>query len=105
MTTTGQVYQEPDYSLIDPVLFEWAEAHALRIDSDYKGYVVRSIWWKERVQIWVDSPDPEGFLTVNAAERRPDLASQWGRSIKVRVTPGELESTLNSVWAKVSEWS
>ena len=103
--TLEQVYREPDYSEIDPVLCKWADAHTLRIDSDYKGYIVRSVWWKERIQIWIDPPDIEGFATVNAAERRPDLTTQWGRSLKVRATLGELESTLNSVWAQVNGWS
>jgi len=54
--------------------------------------------------MWVDPPDAEDHVFVNAAERRPDLPSQWGRSLKFRVQVLELATTLEKVWAEAKTW-
>lgn len=105
MTAESRTYSDADYSVIDPVLSQWAERHGLNIDCDYKGYVVRSIWWQGKIQIWLDAPDSEEHVLINAAEKRPDLRSQWGRSLKYRVQVPELAAGLETVWSEVKKWT
>lgn len=97
-------YKGPDYSLIDPVLSVWADGRGLRIDKDYRGDSVRSIWHADKVQIWFDAPDSEGYFKINAAERRPDLQSQWGRSLTWRAPISELRECAERVWSTVQGW-
>jgi hypothetical protein len=97
-------YEEPDYHAIDPILKDWAREHDRRFDEDYRGDVVRSIWMHP-IQLWVDAPDKEGFVRVHAAERRPDLSSQWGRKLEWRTTKAELRECLDQVWTIATGWT
>jgi hypothetical protein len=97
-------YKEPDYSLIDPVISAWADGRGLRIDKDCRGDSVRSIWVANKVQIWFDPPDDEGYLKIHAAERRSDLQSQWGSNLNWRTPISELKEAAEKVWSAAQGW-
>jgi hypothetical protein len=97
-------YEEPDYRSIDQVLTEWATKQGRHFDTDYKGYVVRSIW-KEPIQLWIDAPDGEGYVKVHVAERRLELLSKWGRKLEWRTTQSELSNCLDQAWKIGTAWS
>ena len=97
-------YKEPNYSAIDRVIGEWAEKHELRVDKDYKGDPVRSVWHANKVQIWFDPPDQEKYVKVWAAERREDLPSGWGKSLNWRRPISELADRAESIFSIVQSW-
>jgi hypothetical protein len=97
-------YSEPNYSAIDPVLKEWSGRHGLRLDEDYRGDVVRSVWYRNKVQIWFDPPDQEGYVKMYAAERRPDLPTQWGQSVRWRTPVAELERRVEELFEMAQGW-
>ena len=97
-------YKEPDYSLIDPVIAIWANERGLRVDKDFRGDPVRSIWVENKVQIWFDPPDEEGYTKIYAAQRRPDLRSQWGSNLSWRTPISALKETAEKVWSVAQGW-
>jgi hypothetical protein len=90
--------------LIDPVLAVWADRHGFRIEREYRDEVVRSIWHANKVQIWFDPPDGEQYVKIYAAERRPDLPSQWGQSLKWRTPVSDLLECAEKVFSIVQGW-
>jgi len=86
------------YSVVDPILFPWADRHGFKINTEYKGYIVRSIavpgipnpgHLGQSAQLWVDvvTLDPQNPVVVNVAIGR------W--SSKERVSISEFEDTLD----------
>jgi hypothetical protein len=98
----------PDYSLCDPAFSDWATKQSLAVVKDWQGDsdVVRTVWLDEKqVQMWLDPPDTEKFVTVNAARRSDLNASGWDFSIKLRVPIQRLREALDVVWKTVNGWS
>jgi hypothetical protein len=97
----------PDWSLCDSALSEWASSHFLTLIKDWQGDsdVVRSVWLEEKqVQIWLEPPDAENFVEVNAARRSDLVKSGWDYSIKFKVPLSRLEEALEVIWNTVKDW-
>jgi hypothetical protein len=85
------------YATLDPILFAWAQRHSFLIETEDRGYVVRSIRVPglqnrdplgQMAQLWVDFPDITGQVPVNVAIGR------W--SSKQRARLDELEQALDT---------
>lgn len=96
--------EQEDYAPVDSVLEAWAKGHAVDWEQWSKGFAVRTFWLQGRVQIWLDSPDDEGYIVVHIAELKPSLPSKWGRRIDFRTPLDELQKCLDGVISKGQSW-
>ena len=92
------------YTSIDSALSEWEKLHGTVFLKLFRDDEVRTIWLSGKVQIWVDPPDAEGYVTLNASELKQELPSKWGRSLKTRVEISQVSNGLSEIWNKAQSW-
>jgi hypothetical protein len=89
----------PDYASIDPILRDWVRERGVRLVTEYKDEIVRSIpcyaSGELRGHIWVDFPDG---ASVNLHAARSGASEQLERCVRVN----ELRSALDELWRNIS---
>ena len=97
------------YRHIDPVLMPWAERHGIEVETEDRGWDIRSFWICDRNglrrgQLWMRDPDAQGNVTVIAAELTPKSPTNWGAREERRASLASLEQDLDALWSHMLGW-
>jgi hypothetical protein len=97
------------YRHIDPVLMPWAQRHGIEVETEDRGWDIRSFWVCDcnglrRGQLWMRNPDGRGNVTVIAAELTPKSPTNWGKREERRASLATLEHDLNELWSHMLGW-
>ena len=94
------------YTTIDNIIYVWASNHGLQLNTRYQDTEVRTAFLsgsgRERGQIWVDPPSPEGEVVVHAAVYRK--RGKDNQTAEIPVNASELGAALERAYALVADW-
>jgi hypothetical protein len=97
------------YRHIDSILMPWAQRHGIEVETEDRGWDIRSFWVCDRNglrrgQMWMRDPDANGNVMVIAAELTPDSPTNWGARQERRASLISLERDLDELWAIMLAW-
>lgn len=94
------------YATIDNIVHDWASKHGLQVNTQYQDTDVRTVFLpgrgRDRGQIWIDPPSPEGEVLVHAAVYR--RRGKDNQTTEIPVSTGELGVALERAYALVAGW-
>lgn len=96
-----------NYTLIDPILSQWAVENGVHWFTEYQDTEVRTFYLNEnrrdRVQVAVDAP--EGYRTVVRIGQNQRGLPRLNRTENLVTTTDELKSSLTKAFRIAKEWA